>query len=219
MAKRSEPVQLYLMTPPLADAGSLTPALKEVMAAAPIACVLVTLAPTDDNSAKRLVQALAPIVQGKGAALLLNGWSAIVARAGADGIHIAQSRNQLREALGAHKPDRIVGAAGIRSRDDAMTVGDMVVAGHSVDYLMFGEPQGDGRTPPLADIVERTQWWSELFEIPCVAYAPDLAAVPLLADAGADFIALGRAVWDHADGPAAAVSLASRLLSQRSLPA
>ena len=64
-------------------------------------------------------------------------------------------------------------------------------------------------------MVERTQWWSELFETPCVAFAPDLGAVPLLADAGADFVALGDAVWRHDKGPEAAVRLASSVLGQK----
>ena len=80
---------------------------------------------------------------------------------------------------------------------------------------MFGEPARDGRTPPLEAIVERTGWWAELFEIPCVAYAPDLGAVPLLADCGADFVAVGHAVWNHDQGPRPPCGWRCRLLKQR----
>jgi thiamine-phosphate pyrophosphorylase len=119
-------------------------------------------------------------------------------------------RAQLRQALDSFKPERIVGVGGIRTRDDAMTLAET-----GVDYVMFGEPARDGRTPPLEAIVERTDWWAELFEVPCVSFAPDLGAVPLLADAGADFVALGDAVWRHRSGAAEAVALASRVLKQR----
>ena len=49
-------------------------------------------------------------------------------------------------------------------------------------------------------------WWSELMELPCVAIggitAQNCAA---LVAAGADFLAVVGAVWDHPDGPAAGV--------------
>jgi len=49
-------------------------------------------------------------------------------------------------------------------------------------------------------------WWSALFEIPCVAIGgitPDNGRA--LVEAGADFLAVSGAVWNHAEGPAAAV--------------
>ena len=63
------------------------------------------------------------------------------------------------------------------------------------DYVMFGEPHRDGWTPPLAETAERVAWWAEIFETPCVAYAARLDDVATLAAAGADFVALGDALW------------------------
>ncbi|MDQ0472014.1 thiamine phosphate synthase [Labrys wisconsinensis] len=209
-ADHRPPVQLYLVTPFVTDATAFGPLLKEVLEAGEVACVLLNLAAPDDGAAKRLVKAMAGVVQPRGAALIVNGFAAVVARAGADGIHVADGHKGLAEALESFKPERIVGAGGIRSRHDSMAIAET-----GVDYVMFGEPSGDGRTPPLEAVVERTGWWAELFEIPCVAYAPDLGSVPLLADAGADFVALGGAVWNHDRGPAEALSLASRVLAQR----
>jgi thiamine-phosphate pyrophosphorylase len=204
------PVQIYLVTPAISDVAGFLPALKAALGAGDIACVLFTPVAGDDQGAKKLIKEIAPVVQGAGAALVVSGWNAVVARAGADGVHLSDGRKGLAEALDSFKPERIVGAGGIRSKDDAMTIAET-----GVDYVMFGEPNRDGRLPPLEGLVERTGWWAELFEVPCVAFAPDLAAVPLLADAGADFIALGNAVWDHDKGPAQAVALADRVLKQR----
>ena len=80
-----------------------------------------------------------------------------------------------------------------------------------VDYVMFGEPRPDGFTPPLDETAERVAWWAEIFETACVGYAPTLEAAATLREAGADFVALGEAVW-RADSPAAAVSRAQALL-------
>ena len=63
------------------------------------------------------------------------------------------------------------------------------------DYVMFGEPRRDGWTPPLAETAERAAWWAEIFETPCVAFAARLDDVAPLAAAGADFVALGDAIW------------------------
>ena len=60
---------------------------------------------------------------------------------------------------------------------------------------MFGEPGRDGVAPPLEATLERVGWWAEIFETPCVAYAARLEDVAALAAAGADFVALGDAVW------------------------
>ncbi len=43
-------------------------------------------------------------------------------------------------------------------------------------------------------------WWAEVFEIPCVAYAAELDEIAPLAAAGADFIAVGSAVFDDPRG-------------------
>ena len=64
------------------------------------------------------------------------------------------------------------------------------------DYVMFGEP-ARGVAPPLEATLERVGWWAEIFQTPCVAYAASLDDVAALAAAGADFIALGEAVWER----------------------
>jgi thiamine-phosphate pyrophosphorylase len=208
---RANPLpQLYLFTPEVSDGRAFVPILKEVLGAGEVACLLLNLVAADDGSAKKAVREIATVTEPAGTALLLSGWHSIAARAGADGVHVSGGRTALSEALASFKPERIVGVGAIRTRHDAMFLAET-----GVDYVMFGEPSRDGRPPPLDQVVERTDWWAELFEVPCVAYAPDLGSVPLLADAGADFVALGGAVWTHERGPVEAIRLASRLLSQR----
>jgi thiamine-phosphate pyrophosphorylase len=63
--------------------------------------------------------------------------------------------------------------------------------------------------------VERASWWAEIFETPCVAYAPSLDTVEALAATNAEFVALGNAVWSHPDGPAAALKAAVEILERQ----
>jgi thiamine-phosphate pyrophosphorylase len=57
-------------------------------------------------------------------------------------------------------------------------------------------------------VIERAGWWAEIFETPCVVYAPRLEDVPALAETRAEFVAVGEALWSHPGGPAEAVRLA-----------
>src|SRR5688572_19949153 len=107
--------RLYLATPPLTDGAALAPQLAGLLAAADIAAVLVRLADADERSKINRVKALAATVQTPGAALLLDGHVELVARSGADGIHVDRVA-LLSDALEQLKPDRIVGVGGLHSR-------------------------------------------------------------------------------------------------------
>jgi thiamine-phosphate pyrophosphorylase len=192
--------RLYLATPPLGDGTGFNDRLSEALDAADVAAVLLRLVPADDRSLIKRIKALAPLVQERGAALLLDGHAEIATRAGADGTHVT-GIDAVKEALAALKPERIVGAGGLQSRDDAMTAGEA-----GADYVLFGEPDQNGHRPKLEAIVERVQWWAELFEPPCVGHAAALGEVGALTGAGADFILLGDAVWNDPRGAAAALS-------------
>ena len=58
------------------------------------------------------------------------------------------------------------------------------------------------------------RWWVELFELPAVAIGGITVdnAAPLL-EAGADFLAVSSGVWQHPDGPAAAVKAFNALMA------
>ena len=199
MAAKTTPGQrpvprIYLATPLLGEGTSFDDRLSEALAAADIAAVLLRLAPADDRSLIKRIKALAPLVQERGAALLLDGHAEIAARAGADGAHVS-GIDAIAEALSALKPERIVGAGGLQSRHDAMTASEA-----GADYVLFGEPDEDGHRPKLEASVERVQWWAEVFEPPCVGFAAALGEVAGLTAAGADFILLGDAVWSDPRG-------------------
>ncbi|RFB78711.1 thiamine phosphate synthase [Methylovirgula sp. 4M-Z18] len=197
--------QLYLLTPPLQDGEAFAPQLKAACTTSAVACVLVRAAPGADL--KKIAKSLVPLIQQSGAAALIDGDPRIAAHTQADGAHIRFGGEELSGALQSLKPDRIVGVGGLKLRDDAMTAGES-----GADYVMFGEPAADGYVPPASVTLEKVQWWADIFSLPCVGFAATIADVAPLSAAGADFVALGDAVWQDPRGVAEAVQEAHRLL-------
>lgn len=200
--------RFYLLTPPIgeADLDAFVGRLSDVLSAGDVACVLARLAPGAAGAAKKIIARLIEITAEDGAALLVDNDARLAARAGADGAHVSGAGAALAEALASLKPERIVGAGLLRTRDEAMEAGEA-----GVDYVMFGEPRPDGYIPPSAETIERVAWWAEIFEPPCVGFAARLGDIAPLAAAGADFIALGDAIWS-ADDPADALAQAQAAL-------
>jgi thiamine-phosphate pyrophosphorylase len=192
---------LYLVTPSLSgrNADGFAKVFVEVLAAAPVASALVRLTPGVEGEAKAIVAPLLRAAVAADCALLIEKDTRIVARLGADGVHVRGAGEALSEALENLKPKRIVGAGALRTRDDAMTAGEA-----GADYVMFGEPHGDAPAMALESLIERVGWWAEVFETPCVAYAGSIEAASVLARAGADFVALDEAIWSAASPPEAA---------------
>jgi thiamine-phosphate pyrophosphorylase len=199
--------RLYLATPETGDAQALGRVLREAVQAADVAAVLLRLKPAAERDLVNRVKAVAGAVQETGAALILDGNAGIAAKAGADGSHLAGVEAFIA-AVDGLKPARIAGCGGLHTRHDAM-----LAAERDADYVMFGEPEAGGSRPSFAAIVERIEWWSGLFEIPCVGYAATLDEVGSLAAAGADFVAIGGTIWDDPRGPAAAVADAAAKLN------
>lgn len=196
--------QLFLMTSRLTGAPGEREQLAAALAAGTVACVLVRYTARDERSAKALLREIGPVVQRAGAALLIEGDPRLAAHVQADGVEVRGVGETLEAAVESLKPARIVGVSGLDSRDDAMRAGEL-----DVDYLMFGEPAPDGALPDPAWTLERIGWWAEIFNVPCVGFAATLDAVGPLAAAGADFVALGAAVFDDPRGAAAAVGEAA----------
>jgi thiamine-phosphate pyrophosphorylase len=208
--------QLYLITPAIAEPAAFAPSLAAACEGREVAAVLLRLAPADERALVNRIKTLAPIAQERGAAVVaaVEGQAdlpTVAARGGADGVHVGRPTDLrgLRERL---KGDRILGVGGLRSKHDAMEAGEA-----GVDYLLFGEPGPDGALPSLETVIERAGWWAEIFQTPCVAYAPALDAIPRLAATRPEFVALGEAVWSHPDGPGAAVAAASALQASSAL--
>ena len=212
-APMTDQPRLYLVSPLLESAEPFGDALAQACGAADVAAVLLRLAPADERSLINTVKALAPVAQNAGAAVLVEiagefDAALVAARGGADGVHSAVP-GDVKALRGRVRDGRMLGVGQLRTKHDAMSAGEA-----GVDYVMFGEPRPDGYVPPLEQVVERAEWWAEIFEPPCVAYAPSLEAARELAGTGTDFVAIGDAIWSHPAGAAEGVRLAAREITE-----
>jgi len=208
IAQRQLP-RLYLTTPALEDTAAFAPAIAAAFEAADIAAVLLRLADADERTLINRIRTVAPAIQGRDAALLLDGRPELVARSGADGAHLF-GIEAFTAALSMLKPDRIAGAGGVRNRHDAMAAGES-----GADYVMFGDPDASGRRPRVELTLDMIAWWAELIELPCIGYAATLDEIAPLAQAGADFVALGEWTWQEPQRAGEVVAAAARALAAR----
>src|SRR5260221_7720327 len=203
LASRAAPPRpvprLYVATPEVDDASPWLASLSGLLAGADVAAVLLRLKPADQRTMISRIKALAPAIQDRGAALLLDGHVELVARAGADGAHLS-GIEAMEDAMPTLKPDRIAGVGGLATRHDSMAAGEA-----GADYVLFGEPDAKGQRPSVEAIAERLQWWAELFEPPCVGFAASREEAHEFAAAGADFILVGDFIWNDSRGAAAAL--------------
>ena len=202
MTATSPRQRLYLVTPAIGDPAPFAGELEHALGASDIAAVLLRLADDSERVLIERTKHIAAVVQPRDVALVVDNRPEIVARAGADGAHLS-GIERFAAALALLKPERIAGAGGLRSRHDAMLAGEA-----GADYVMFGEPDRNGRRPDFGELQERLTWWVDLFEIPCVAYVAGKEEVAPLVRTGADFIALGDWIWSAPEGVAKAIAAA-----------
>ncbi|WP_158743335.1 thiamine phosphate synthase [Acidisphaera sp. L21] len=193
--------QLYLVTPPTLAPARFRDILAGALDAGPVAAVQLRLKNWSEDDLLRAIDILRPIAQDRDVAFLLNDNPELAVRSGCDGAHVGQEdmpTAEARRVLGKS----MLGVTCHGSRDLAMMAGEQ-----GADYVAFGAffPSTTKEPPAMAEI-ELLTWWSELMEIPCVAIGgiTPLNCGPLV-EAGADFLAVSAAVWEHQDGPAAGV--------------
>jgi thiamine-phosphate pyrophosphorylase len=199
-APRREAPRLYLVTPPLGRADAIADELADALNAADIAAVLLRLEDGAESELIERVRSLRILIQSNGAALLLDGRAGLVAPAEADGAHLT-GIEAFKAAVPTLKPTRIAGCGDLKTRHEAMLAGES-----GADYVMFGEPERDGRRPGFDAICERVTWWADVFTIPCVGYAGSLDEAETLARAGADFVAIDETLWRGGAGAIDAVT-------------
>jgi len=202
MNKETGRCRLYLITPPKFDLGEFAEHLWSALDEGDVACLQLRLKDASDDCIRQAVDVLMPITQKYGVSFLVNDRPDLAVELGTDGCHVGQEDASYAEARSVLGADRVVGVTCHNSRHLAMEAGEA-----GADYVAFGAffPTNTKQAGSMADL-EILSWWSELFEIPCVAIGGITVenCRPLVL-AGADFLSVVSGVWNYSLGPAAAV--------------
>ena len=183
--------QIYLVTPRAFDPQAFPDLLAAVLDGAPVACLRLALAETDEDAVQRIADTLREVAHARDVPLVIERHALMVPRLGLDGVHLprgaAGNLRKLRKDLGL---DAIIGVDAGASRHDGITLAEA-----GADYVAFG-PVGD----TALDRGERAgreifDWWSQMIEVPVVAEGALTEA--LVADLApvTDFFAFGPEVW------------------------
>ena len=200
--------RLYLISPARLSAANFLEPLKEALKGGDVASFQLRLKDVGDDEIRRATDVLRPIVQAAGAAFILNDRPDLAHELGCDGVHIGQEDTPYETARRIMGEDAIVGVTCHDSRHLAMEAAEA-----GADYVAFGAffPTRT-KEPKTACDIEIIRWWSEMMVVPCVAIGGiTVKNAPPLVEAGADFLAVSAGVWEHPDGPAAAVKAFNRL--------
>ena len=201
--------RLYLITPPTLEARAFTDVLARALDAGDVACLQLRLKAVSDDDIRRTAEILMPVAQSRDVAFLMNDRPDLAAELSCDGVHIGQEDASYAEARKLVGPDRIVGVTCHDSRHLAMEAAEA-----GADYVAFGAffPTVTKAAKTRAE-PELLRWWAEMMVVPCVAIGGiTVENAAVLVEAGADFLAVSSGVWNHPDGPAAAVKAFNKLM-------
>ena len=193
--------RLYLITPQRLDPIAFRDSLAAALDAGDVACVQLRLKDATEDDIARATDVLMPVATARDVAFILNDNAPLAAKLGCDGAHLGQGDGN-HAAARRLLEGRILGITCHASRHFAMEAGEL-----GADYVAFGAffPTESKETIHSAT-PEILAWWHEMFEIPSVAIGgiTDANCAPLV-QAGADFLAVIGAVWNHPDGSASGV--------------
>lgn len=193
--------RLYLNTPLMFEPKPFADALARALDAGDVACVRLRLKGASADELRFAIDALFPICQSRGAALVVSDHWRLAGETGLDGVHLEDERGALREARAHLGADAIVGVSCGASRHAGM-----VAAENDASYVSFGPVRADpalgsGESAPL----ELFEWWQQMIETPVVAEGGVTPEDAERLAPFADFVAASNGVWKHAEGPDAGV--------------
>ena len=199
--------RLVLIAPPSLDAARLADAL----AGGDVASLILPAHGLGEAAFQDAAEALVPVAQQAGAAAVVAGDLRIAGRVGADGVHLEAAKAEIADAIARLQPKMLVGAGGIKTRDDALELGEL-----RPDYVFFGRFGYDNKPEPHARNLGLAAWWASMVEIPCVLLGgASLASVEEAAATGAEFVALSAAIFGEGLDPRRQVAEANALLDQK----
>lgn len=212
MTEQSPPnrCRIVLISPAGETADSFAAKFSAAIAGGDVASILLPANGMDEAAYQVFAERIVPIAQAAGIAALIVDDTRIAGRVKADGIHIDGGKAALAEAVESFQAKMAVGAGGVKSRDDALELGE-----ERPDYVFFGRFGYDNKPEAHHRNLSLGSWWAEMVEIPGIVMAgSDLASVETVAATGTDFVALSAAIFGEGIDPKAAVQRANALLDQ-----
>lgn len=206
--------QLYLISPPTIG-DDFVDRLAQAFDGGDVAAFQLRLKGLDDDAIAAAAGPLQALCAEREVAFIINDSVALAQRLGADGVHLGQGDGDPKEARKLLGPKVQIGVTCHDSRHLAMEAGEA-----GADYVAFGAffPTTTKEVTHHAE-PSVLGWWTTLFELPCVVIGGVTAdnAGPLVA-AGADFLAVSGAVWNHPQGPTAGVAAFKDVLASKAPP-
>lgn len=200
--------QIYLISPPSIELESFKAQLKQAFDSGVVASFQLRLKNVPDSEILKAGEALIPLCREYDIPFILNDRVDLATQLKADGVHLGEEdegkvKGKVTRARKVIGDDAVIGVSCYDSRDFAI-----IAADEGADYVSFGAffptKIKQAKAQPSPDILK---WWSEWTVVPCVAIGGITAEnAKILVDNGADFLAVISYVWEHPQGPGAALA-------------
>ena len=203
--------RLVLIAPQGLAPDDLERKLRQALEGGDVASLILPAYDLHETAFQELAERLTPVAQAAGVAVVMAGDTRIAARVKADGVHVDEGKAALADAIDRLQDKMMVGAGGVKTRDDALELGET-----RPDYMFFGRFGYDNTPEPHPRNLNLAQWWAEMIEIPCIVLGgSQVESVQAAAETGAEFVALSAAVFADGLDPREQVGRANSLLDQK----
>lgn len=206
-----ERCRLVLIAPTTGEVGECAAMVESALSGGDVASLIIPVGSRDEASLQKLGEALLPLAQAKGVAVMIENDTRIAGRIKADGVHLETDPASLAEQIEHLDGRMMVGAGGIKTRDEALDLGEA-----QPDYVFFGRFGYDNKPEAHSRNLKLAEWWSEMISLPCIVLGgTDIASALAVAQTGADFVAMSAAIFSGEHGtPNEAVTAVNALLDE-----
>lgn len=188
--------------------------LEEVAQTGVVSSFQLRLKGIENRDIAKIGKEIFALLQPAGIACIMNDHARLARDTHADGVHLGQDDDSIKEAREILGKSAIIGATCHNSKHLGMAAAEA-----GADYVAFGAFY-ETQTKEIAhhSDPEILTWWQDLMEIPCVAIGGinPSNSLPLI-KAGADFIAASSSVWNNPMGAKAAVLEFGKILESNEI--
>lgn len=211
MSDADKRCRLVLILPEGDDLPARAAMLEGALKGGDVASVILPQYALDDGQFQKHAETLVAIVQAAGAAALVAGDTRVAGRAKADGIHVTGGPEELAETFEKFTPQFIVGGGNATDRHKALEMGEV-----QADYIFFGKIGGDIKPEAHPKNLALAEWWASMVEIPCIVLGgSDPQSALAVAETGAEFVALDKAVFADPEQAPHVVASVNALLDEK----